>query len=155
MFFSNRYSTSNLIPSQLSSIVSQSAFGAVLPSQAFDLAPVEPLSVDPQKGPILVEITNASTIVENVSFILDARRSIFLQLLDLLSFFILHLTSYHARYFLRKHPCKSRTLTADLMILPALRVILFLSTLRLSIPQFGVQLMVSKLYVQFIFSTKT
>ena len=115
----------------------QSALGAVLPSQAFDLAPVEPLSADPQKEPILVEIIDASTIVENVSFILDTRWSIFLQLLDLLSFFILHLTSYRARYFLRKHPCKSRTLIAYLMILSVLRVVLFLSTLRLSIPQFG------------------
>ena len=38
------------------------------------------------------------------------------------------------------------------MTLSALRVILFLSTLKLSIPQFGIQLMVRKLYVQFIFS---
>ena len=138
MFFSNRYSTSNLVPSQLSSIASQSALGAVLPFQAFDLAPVEPLLADPQKEQILIEITDASTIAENVSFILDARQSIFLQLLDLLSFFILHLTSYHAIYFLRKHPCKSRTLTAYLMILQALRVILSVSTLRSSIPQFGI-----------------
>ena len=58
----------------------------VLLSQVFDSAPVEPLSADPQKEPNLVEITDASIIAENVSFILDARRSIFLQLLDLLSF---------------------------------------------------------------------
>ena len=93
MFFSNRYSTSNLVPSQLSSIASQSVLGAVLLSQVFDSALVEPLSADPQKEPISVEITDASIIAENVSFILDVHRSIFLQLLDLLSFFILHMTS--------------------------------------------------------------
>ena len=81
MFFSNRYSTSNLVPSQLSNIASQSALGAALLSQAFDLAPAEPLSADPQKEPISVEITNASTIAENVSFIIDARRSIFFNFL--------------------------------------------------------------------------
>ena len=84
--------------------MSQPTLGAELLSQAFDLASTEPPSANPRKEPILVEITDASTIAENVSFILDAHRSIFLQLLDLLSFFILHLTSYHARYFLRKHP---------------------------------------------------
>ena len=77
MFFSNRHSTSNLVPSQLSSIASQSALGAVLLSQAFDSAPVEPVSVDPQKEPISVEITDASTIVENVSFITLVRVSFF------------------------------------------------------------------------------
>jgi len=46
-------------------------------SQAFDSAPIEPSSADPQKEPILVEIIDVSIIEENVSFILNARRSIF------------------------------------------------------------------------------
>ncbi|XP_066323111.1 uncharacterized protein [Miscanthus floridulus] len=51
---------------KLSNIASQSALGAALLSQAFDSALVEPLSADPQKEPILVEITDASTIAENI-----------------------------------------------------------------------------------------
>jgi len=52
--------------------VSQLALGAGLLSQAIDSAPTEPPSADPQKEPILVEITDASTTAENVSFIPDA-----------------------------------------------------------------------------------
>jgi len=36
-------------------------------SQAFDSALTEPSSADPQKEPILVKITDASKIVEDVS----------------------------------------------------------------------------------------
>ena len=68
---------SDPVPSQLLSIASQSALGAELLSQAFDSAPTEPPSADPQKEPISVEITDASTTVENVSFNFDACRSIF------------------------------------------------------------------------------
>ena len=50
-------------------------------SQVFDLAPTEHSSADPQKEPISVEITDASTAAENVSFILDACWSIFFNFL--------------------------------------------------------------------------
>ena len=58
-----------LIPfsSHLSTIVSQSALGAELLSQALDSAPIEPSSADPQKEPISVEITDASKMVGDVS----------------------------------------------------------------------------------------
>jgi len=46
-------------------------------SQAFDSTPTEPPSVDPQKEPILVEMTNASTTAENVSSLLATCWSIF------------------------------------------------------------------------------
>ena len=68
-------------------IASQSALGAELLSQAFDSAPAEPLSADPQKESILVEITDASTTAENVSFIFDACRSIFFNFLTYLVFY--------------------------------------------------------------------
>ena len=66
-----------LIPfsSQLSSIASQSALSARQLSQALDPPPTEPSS---QEKPISVEATNAFTMAENVSFILDIRWSIFL-----------------------------------------------------------------------------
>ena len=123
-------------------IASQPALGAGLLSQAFDSAPTEPPSTDPQKEPILVEITDASITVENVSFILDACQSIFFDLL-IYSVSILHLDSYHARYFLRKHPCKSMSLAVHLMILSASNVVLL-------IPQLSMQLMVRQLNVPFI-----
>ena len=50
-------------------------------SEAFDSAPTEPSSIDPQKEPILVEIIDASTTAKNVSFVLDARQSIFFNFL--------------------------------------------------------------------------
>ena len=43
------------------------ALGAELLSQAFKSASTEPSSADPQKEPILVEITNASKTLEDVS----------------------------------------------------------------------------------------
>ena len=43
----------------------------------FDLASTKPPSADPREEPILVEITDTSTIAENVSFIFDAYRGIF------------------------------------------------------------------------------
>ena len=52
----------------------------------FDSAPIELSSADPQKELISVEIIDASTIAENVSFILDARRSIFFNFLIYLVF---------------------------------------------------------------------
>ena len=52
--------------------MSQPALGAELLSQAFDSASTERPSADPRKEPISVEITDTSTIVENVSFIFDA-----------------------------------------------------------------------------------
>jgi len=61
--------------SQLSNIVSQSVLGAGQLSQALDPPPTEPSS---QEKPISVEATNAFTMVENVSFILDIHWSIFL-----------------------------------------------------------------------------
>ena len=61
---------SDPIFSQLSSIASQSASGAGLLSQALDSSPTKPLSVDPQQEPISVEVTDASTMVENVNFYL-------------------------------------------------------------------------------------
>ena len=82
----------------MSSIATQSVLGVELLSQAFDSAPTEPPSADPQKEPILVEITDASITAENVSFILDACQSIFFDFL-IYSVSILHLDSYHARYF--------------------------------------------------------
>ena len=63
---------SDPVLSQLSSIASQSALGAELLSQALDSTPTEPPSADSQKELISIGITDASTIVENVSFILDA-----------------------------------------------------------------------------------
>ena len=54
--------------SQLLSIASQSALGAGLLSQALDSTPTKPLSTDPQQEPIPVEVTDASTTVENVNF---------------------------------------------------------------------------------------
>ena len=59
---------SDPIFSQLSSIASQSALGAGLLSQVFDSTPTNPLSSDPQQEPISVEVTDASTMVENVNF---------------------------------------------------------------------------------------
>jgi len=50
-------------------------------SQAFDSAPTEPSLPDPQKKSISIEIIDASITAENVSFILDARRSIFFNFL--------------------------------------------------------------------------
>ena len=74
---------SDPIFSQLSRIASQSALGVGLLSQALDSTSTEPLSVDPQKEPISVEVTDASTMAKNVSFsfrfILDACWSIFLK----------------------------------------------------------------------------
>ena len=52
--------------------MSQPTLGVGLLSQAFDSAPTEPPSADPQKEPISVEIAYASITAENVSFILDA-----------------------------------------------------------------------------------
>ena len=52
--------------------MSQPALGAGLLSQALDSAPTEPPSADPQKEPILVEITDASITAENASFTPDA-----------------------------------------------------------------------------------
>ena len=65
------------------------------------------------------------------------------KILDFYLVFTLHLTIYHARYYLRKDPYKSRSLTIHLltMILLALRMILLLLTLKPSIPQFSTQLM--------------
>ena len=59
-----------LIPmsSQLSRIASQSALGVGQLSQALDPPPTEPSS---QEKTISVEATNAFTMAENVSFILD------------------------------------------------------------------------------------
>ena len=54
--------------SQLSSIASQSASGAGLLSQALDSSPTKPLSANPQQESILVEVTDASTMAENVNF---------------------------------------------------------------------------------------
>jgi len=48
----------------------------------FGSAPTEPSSADPQEESISVEITDASKTTENVSFILDARRSIFFNFLN-------------------------------------------------------------------------
>ena len=45
--------------------MSQSALGAELLSQAFDLASTEPSSADPQTEPISVEPTNASRTIED------------------------------------------------------------------------------------------
>ena len=59
---------SDPIFSQLSSIASQSALGAGLLSQALDSTPTKPLSADPQQEPISVELTDASTMAENVNF---------------------------------------------------------------------------------------
>ena len=59
---------SDPIFSQLSSIASQTALGAGLLSQALDLTPTKPLSVDPQQELISVEVTDASTTAENVNF---------------------------------------------------------------------------------------
>jgi len=59
---------SDPIFSQLSSIASQSALGAGLLSQALDSTPTKPLSADPQQEPISVEVTDASTTIENVNF---------------------------------------------------------------------------------------
>ena len=61
--------------SQLSSIASQPALGVGHLSQALDPSPTEPSS---QEKPISVEATDAFTMAENVSFILDIRLSIFL-----------------------------------------------------------------------------
>ena len=75
--------------SQLSTIASQSSLGAELLSQAFDSAPTEPSSADSQKEPISVEITDAPTTAENVSFfhfILDACWSIFWKVSDFIQF---------------------------------------------------------------------
>ena len=47
--------------------MSQSTLGAELLSQAFDSAPIEPSSADPQKELILVETTDASKTTEDVS----------------------------------------------------------------------------------------
>ena len=47
--------------------MAQSALGAELLSQAFDSAPIELLSADPQKEPILVEIIDTSNTIEDVS----------------------------------------------------------------------------------------
>ena len=137
------YSTADPVPSQLSSIASQPALGAGLLSQAFDSAPTEPPSADPQKEPISVEITDASITVENVSFIFDACQSIFFNFWSILAS-IPNLAFYHARHFLRKHPRKSRSLTVHLMILSASKVILL-------IPQLSMQLMVRKLDAPFNF----
>ena len=59
---------SDPIFSQLSSIASQSASGAGLLSQALDSSPTKPLSADPQQELISVEVTDASTMAENVNF---------------------------------------------------------------------------------------
>jgi len=66
-----------LIPfsSQLSSIASQSTLGAGQLSQALDPSPTKPSS---QEKLILVEATDAFTMAENVSFILDIHWSTFL-----------------------------------------------------------------------------
>jgi len=64
--------------------------------------------------------------------------------------FALHLTSCYARYFLRKHLCKIRSLTVRSMILSMLKVVLLPSTLRLLTPQSSKQLMVRELFAQFI-----
>ena len=61
--------------SQLSSIASQSALGVGQLSQALDPPTTEPSS---QEKLISVEATNAFTMAENVSFIIDIRWSIFL-----------------------------------------------------------------------------
>ena len=47
--------------------MSQPALGAELLSQAFKSASTEPSLADPQKEPILVEITDASKIAEDIS----------------------------------------------------------------------------------------
>ncbi|XP_066310959.1 uncharacterized protein [Miscanthus floridulus] len=52
--------------SELSTIGSQSVLGAVLLSQAFDLAPTRPSSIDPQEELILVETTDASKMAEDI-----------------------------------------------------------------------------------------
>ena len=75
--------------SQLSTIVSQSALGVELLSQAFDSVPTEPSLADSHKEPISVAITDASTSAENVSlfhFILDARWGIFSKVPDFIRF---------------------------------------------------------------------
>ena len=53
------------LSSQLSTIASQSALGVELLSQTFKSAPTNPSSADPQKEPILVEITDASKTTED------------------------------------------------------------------------------------------
>ena len=55
----------------------------------FDSAPTEPSSADSHKEPISVAITDAPTMVENVSlfhFILDARWSIFSKVPNFIQF---------------------------------------------------------------------
>ena len=59
---------SDPIFSQLLSIASQSASGAGLLSQALDSSPTKSLSADPQQELISVEVTDASTMAENVNF---------------------------------------------------------------------------------------
>ena len=129
--------------------MSQTFLGAELLSQAFDSAPVKPSSADPQKEPILVEVTDASTMAKNVSFsfrfILDACWSIFLKNSWFYLIFIFHLISCYVRYFLRKHLCKSRSLTVSL-----LKIILLLLISKPSIPQSSIQQMVRKSYAELI-----
>ena len=72
-----------------------------------------------------------------------------LQTLNFYLIFTLHLTIYYARYSVRKHPSKSKSLT----VYP-LKMILLLSP-RLSIPQFSTQLMVRKSYIYFILLQQT
>ena len=59
------YSTSNSLSSQLSTIVSQSALGAELLSQAFNSASAKPSLANPQEEPISVKPTDAPRIVED------------------------------------------------------------------------------------------
>ena len=115
---------SDPVLSQLLSIASQSALGAEPLCQALDSTPIESLSADSQKEPISVGTTDASTTAENVGFILDACGNFLIY-----SILILHSISCYARYFSRKHSCKSRSLTISL-----LKIILLLLMSKLSIP---------------------
>jgi len=81
---------------------------------------------------------------EPFHLILDAAE-VFSQKFLILFNFILHLTSYHARYFLRKHLRKSRNLTVS-----SLKMILLSLIFKLSISQSSTQLMVRKSHAQVI-----
>ena len=98
----------------------------------------------------MVEITDAFTTAENVSFILDTCQSIFF---NFLIYSVFHPSSdfLTCQILPEEAPMQEQEPDSHLMILLVSKVILLPSTLRLLIPQLGIQLMVGKLYVPLFF----
>ena len=131
--------------------MSQPALGAELLSQAFDLASTEPPSADPRKEPILVEITNTSTTVENVSFIFDAYWGFF--------FNFFHLVFYPSSDFLLRQILPEETSMQDREpdspLNDPVDVEGGLVAVNTQTAQSGKQLMVRELFAQFISPQQT